>query len=326
MSAFLPHYPLPPPQFCSSYPQLSWGYSLSYPPFRIVVYSENDVVSESVARHHKYEEHLTQYMTKVLQVLKGGVLLDFGANLGWYTLTAASRGHPTISIEAIPCNHWALSESVKINGFEKLITLHNIALASNSTSSSSSSICLNSPSADEHNLGNSMLEMKTLTAGSTADCPPGYLVPLSPLHRLIPRDTHIGFMKADCEGCEASVLLSSRELFFSSSAPCALLMEVYFPHMRNFGGGGGRGGGGESVEQQLAAAGSMLLKAGYVFVDMTRSARGGYGHLVLIEPTSKEFQTLFQAESLKNLLAVLTTERCFPRGGSRWTQLFSSSN
>jgi FkbM family methyltransferase len=219
------------PITCSNYPKFRVVKTSSFPPFQIVIYSENDMVSGTIIHNQHYEIDSSNYMTKVLKLLKGSVLLDFGANLGWYSLLAASKGHRTISIEAIPCNHWAFSQSIKINRFRKLITLHNKALVAASTSGGSAptSICLDSPHARYNNLGNSMLQMNSLSGASSSRCDPSYLVPTTPLHLLIPKNTHLGFMKADCEGCEPSIILASRELFFSSSAPCAVLIEAYLP-------------------------------------------------------------------------------------------------
>jgi FkbM family methyltransferase len=311
----LPDYTTPSPKTCSKYPSLSVANTSSFPSFQIVIYSENDMVSGTIAHNRHYEIQLSHYMIKVLKLLEGSVLLDFGANLGWYSLLAASKGHRTISIEAIPCNHWALSQSIKINGFEKLITLHNKALAASPSASSGSatgSICLDSTAAEDHNLGNSMLQMKSLSADSSSDCNPSFLVPTTPLHLLIPKETHLGFMKADCEGCEPSVILASRELFFSSSAPCAVMIEAYLPHIKNFEG--------EQSNHLLAEAGKMLLQAGYIFVEIIPGSNG----LRLVGKETQEFQSLFTADYLQNLKAILPTDRCFPPGSERWIRLFST--
>lgn len=52
------------------------------------------------------------------------VLLDIGAGLGLFTLSAAARGHRVIAMEASPPSGEALQESLAFNGWGKLVTVH----------------------------------------------------------------------------------------------------------------------------------------------------------------------------------------------------------
>ena len=52
------------------------------------------------------------------------VLLDIGAGLGLFSLSAAARGHRVIAMEASPPSSEALQESLTFNGWGKLVTLH----------------------------------------------------------------------------------------------------------------------------------------------------------------------------------------------------------
>lgn len=306
--AALPFHKTSSPNFCASYPRFRVAKTASYPSFGMLIYGEKDVVSQTVAFHRFFELPNSYFMTSVLSILEKALLVDFGANLGWFTLLAASKGYSTISIEAIPCNHWALSESIKLNGFEGSVTLHNKALSS---TTSSSTICVESPVANANNLGNSKLQLNELSDRSPR-CPPAFLVPLTPLHSLIPSNTHIGFMKADCEGCELGVLLGSESLFFSPSAPCAILVEWYLPLTNHFEGK-------DSTDKMLSVL-AMLRKAGYVFVDFIM----GTHTLRIIDSNSEWFQKNYNGREQKDLKAILTTDRCFPQNSNRWTQLFSA--
>lgn len=306
--AALPFHSKPSPDFCSKYPQFRVASSSSYPSFQMLIYSGQDVVSQTMAFHRNYELFNSYFMTHILNILEGSVLVDFGANLGWFSLLAASKGHSTISIEAIPCNHYAVAESVKLNHFEKLIKLHNKALAS---TKSASTLCLDDTAADNHNMGNSMLQMNVLTARKEK-CSPSFLVPVAPLDSLIPNNTHVGFMKADCEGCEASVLLASKSLFFSSSAPCAVMIEWYLPLTNRFEG--------KNAEQEMLAVGEMLLQAGYVFVDFIMGTHG----LRPVDVQKEKYRNFFDGKVQRELKAVLTTDRCFPRKSDKWVRLFST--
>jgi FkbM family methyltransferase len=56
------------------------------------------------------------------------VLLDVGAGLGAYTLTAAARGHRVIATELAVRSNAALCASIKLNGYDGLVHLHNVTL------------------------------------------------------------------------------------------------------------------------------------------------------------------------------------------------------
>jgi FkbM family methyltransferase len=306
--AALPFHKISSPGFCANYPRFRVATTASYPSFSILIYGENDVVSQTVAFHRFFELPNSHFMTNVLNILETGVLVDFGANLGWFSLLAASKGHSTISIEAIPCNHWAVSESMRLNGFDKSITLHNKALSS---TTASSTICVESPVANANNLGNSKLQLNELSNRSP-QCSPSFLVPLTPLHSLIPDGTHIGFMKADCEGCELGVLLGSQSLFSSPSAPCAILVEWYLPLTEHFEG--------KDSTDKMHATLEMLRKAGYIFVDFIQSTHS----LRIIDPNSEWFKKNYNGREQRDLKAILTTDRCFPQNSNRWTRLFAA--
>lgn len=60
-------------------------------------------------------------------IVPGCTVLDVGANIGIYTLLAAKRGARVFSIEADPRNVEALRHNVKLNGFDKRVTIFPMA-------------------------------------------------------------------------------------------------------------------------------------------------------------------------------------------------------
>lgn len=66
-------------------------------------------------------------------VLKPGMTaVDIGANVGYFTLLMASRVAPAgrvVSIEANPTLAELLGESIRMNGLEEMVTVHNTAVA-----------------------------------------------------------------------------------------------------------------------------------------------------------------------------------------------------
>lgn len=73
-------------------------------------------------------------MAFVLHYLKpGDLFVDVGANIGSFTLLAASELEvDTISIEPIPSTFGELKENIKINGIEEKVKALNIGLGANS--------------------------------------------------------------------------------------------------------------------------------------------------------------------------------------------------
>lgn len=62
----------------------------------------------------------------------GDTLLDIGANVGVFTLYAASRGHRVIAIEPEAANFALLNENLFLNNFDSKVRAYNIALADQS--------------------------------------------------------------------------------------------------------------------------------------------------------------------------------------------------
>lgn len=55
--------------------------------------------------------------------------MDIGANIGWFTLAAASRGYHVVAFEPFIDNQAAIDKSIIENpGFDNLIVLHKVAL------------------------------------------------------------------------------------------------------------------------------------------------------------------------------------------------------
>lgn len=301
----------PSPLVCNSYSPFIIATTSSYPPFQMIIYSTSDVVSNTIGFHRNYELFNSYFMLNVLSQLQSATLVDFGANLGWFSLLAASKNFSTISIEAIPCNYWGFTESIKLNKFENLIKHYNLALSTNDQES----ICVADSITQPSNQGNSFLSPQEHAAKIIVNnCPPHLLVKTSPLISLIPPQTNIGFLKADCEGCELSVLFASKELFQSSSAPCAIMVEwtpklvAQFLNIPN-------------PSEMMKSFWDMLIKSGYVIVEFIL----GTHSLRILQPDSKQYQSLYSGDRTESeLKAILTTDRCFPRNSEKWNKLFST--
>ncbi len=73
----------------------------------------------------KYESYLTRLF---LEKMKKGLVVDVGANIGYYSLLAAGRGVKVWAIEPEEINFSILSKNMRVNGYETRIKLMKVAL------------------------------------------------------------------------------------------------------------------------------------------------------------------------------------------------------
>src|SRR5215471_3088010 len=97
--------------------------------FKIYVRLDDWAVGARIAVRRTHEPHVTCVMHPLLQ--PGAVIVDVGANIGYYTLLAASRiGHTgkVIAFEPSVENCALLRRSLQANHFENVV-LHTVAVA-----------------------------------------------------------------------------------------------------------------------------------------------------------------------------------------------------
>ena len=159
---------------------------------------------------------------------RGGVFVDVGANIGAYSLWAASRigaGGRVLAYEAEPNNFSVLSDNIKINGFEKIITAQQVGVAD---SAGSLELRLN---IDANSGAHSFLSEGEAAEADTIS------ISCEPLATLIEQAgvECVDFMKLDIEGFELRVL----ERFFadvpvrSPLRPRVMLAEMYYGDERD---------------------------------------------------------------------------------------------
>ena len=80
-------------------------------PYVMAVHSEGDVVSEKIAREGAWEIRITRMILGALDGAGGGggggspsLMIDVGANIGWFTAYMAAAGHDVIAIEPFGLN------------------------------------------------------------------------------------------------------------------------------------------------------------------------------------------------------------------------------
>src|SRR5262250_1998178 len=102
---------------------------LRLPDFKIYVRLDDWAIGARIAVRRTHEPHVTRVMCALLQ--PGAVMVDIGANIGYYTLLAAARVGSTgkvIAFEPSIDNCALLHKSLQANRFENVV-LHNVAVA-----------------------------------------------------------------------------------------------------------------------------------------------------------------------------------------------------
>jgi FkbM family methyltransferase len=102
--------------------------------FKIVVRLNDHFIGATIARDKQYEPHVTREVRRRLR--PGAVFVDVGANIGYFTLLAATlvgRDGRVIAFEPNPDNVALLTQSIGANAFAN-IDLHPFAAAEQSQS------------------------------------------------------------------------------------------------------------------------------------------------------------------------------------------------
>lgn len=94
-----------------------------------------DCVGRTIYRKGDYEPELTKYILDELNFESGAIILDVGANIGWYSVMLAKKFGPKLQIFAFEpdtLNFSLLSENVNRNGAASIIPVKCAAAEENS--------------------------------------------------------------------------------------------------------------------------------------------------------------------------------------------------
>jgi FkbM family methyltransferase len=232
--------------------------NVSFPNFLFTVYSSGDIVSSYIKRTGVWDGAISNIMLHVLRFRnKTSTIIDFGANIGWFSVIAAADGHSSIAIEAMESNRLALELSLELNGLSPQVRVLPYALGSDA---SPKVICIAPRSPG--NVGNGMLQSE-----SEDICQE--FTPIKTLDDIyFDENFHaakqIDFLKAVCEGCEARAILGARRLF-KENPPCSVFVEWRPDTMRQIG-----------ATDDPASAARILSQAGYIFFSVHATLDTGH--------------------------------------------------
>jgi FkbM family methyltransferase len=160
--------------------------------------ASNDHAVGTVVRSNSYEPHITRLLREHLK--EGMAFIDIGANIGYFTMMAASlvgpRGH-VLAVEPNPQNVLLLEASRRRNDFSQ------VAVAQAAASDRMRILALNS---DYSNGTTSQIE------GDLALLALARLVPAFPLSKMIPFSQSIDLIKIDVEGAEYLALKGATDI------------------------------------------------------------------------------------------------------------------
>lgn len=171
--------------------------------FRIETFPDSDYMVDEIWKENFYE--------KDFKILPNMTVVDIGANQGVFALLVASKGANVYSYEPDVDNFQIMTENIKRNNQEHLISCFNEAVGGNNSSvdmyipsvesgggASSVFITTNKSMLNNHCFGFqgfNTRKVKQITFGSV-------------LSRL-PKDTIVDLLKVDCEGAEIDIFNSA---------------------------------------------------------------------------------------------------------------------
>jgi len=89
--------------------------------------NKKEYITRSILENGYWEKHSSELVHEILKKDKL-LFIDIGANIGYYSLLAASIGIKCIAFEPIQKNYRLFEKSIKQNNFQHLIKLYKIAL------------------------------------------------------------------------------------------------------------------------------------------------------------------------------------------------------
>ena len=181
---------------------------------RLFPWAGDKLIGDGVVSSGTYEPHVLPLFLQILE--PGNVVLDVGANIGIFSLTAASRVGPdgkVIAVEPVHLNVQSLCKGVHANGFRNVAILPVAA----SDCASVVGVMRNSDSS------NGIVDA-TVTGSTSTD-----FVPTQRLDTLLSHLDRLDVIKIDIEGHEPlawpgmrSLVERHRPIIFSEFSPAAI--------------------------------------------------------------------------------------------------------
>lgn len=159
-----------------------------------------------------YEEFETKLVKELIK--EGDVVLDIGANIGYYTVQFAKKVGPTgsvIAFEPDPINFAILKKNIEVNGFTN-VELHNIAV---SDTKGILKLFIN-----ESNRGDNRMY-------DSQDSRNAIEVPTEQIDEVMKSKPTVNFIKMDIQGAEIKAIRGMKHVFDNS--PNLTMISEFWP-------------------------------------------------------------------------------------------------
>ncbi|MEX1666960.1 FkbM family methyltransferase [Zhongshania arctica] len=186
--------------------------------------SKDTIISEKLRTEQCWEPYETQLV--ITHFKAGGIFVDVGANIGYYTLLASDIAGPTgkiLSYEPDVENFALLQENVRLNDLQN-VALHALAL---SDRNEDGELFLSTDNFGDHRI--------------YSDGGERHSRPIKLVHgdqHLESQTQHIDFLKIDTQGAEYFVVNGLRKLIAANSAHLCMILEFCPYGIRHSGADG----------------------------------------------------------------------------------------
>tara|TARA_Y100001970_G_C14253719_1_gene873606 strand:+ start:2781 stop:3638 length:858 start_codon:yes stop_codon:yes gene_type:complete len=137
---------------------------------------------------------------------RNDLVVDIGANIGAYTILAASKGSKVIAVEPIPSSFEILKKNISLNGFSDTVDVFNIAISDKDENLNFS----NNLDALNHVLVNGEKYSDIIN------------IPAVKLNQIL-KGRIPKFIKIDVEGFESKVINGAENIFSHSDLKCLII-------------------------------------------------------------------------------------------------------
>ena len=199
--------------------ELFEGAPLAHAPGVTMDLVPGDVISSGIAFTGFWELHLSRVLAELAK--QGGLMVDVGANLGYFSLlwAASNPANRCLSFEASPRNIRLLRGNVARNGFEQRIEIVPLAAGREA-----GQLFFDAGPDDQTGWGG--------FAESTA--PGAIAIDVVRVDEIVPRDARIRLLKIDIEGADTWALMGCERLLREKRVE-HIWFEQNRPRMRNLG-------------------------------------------------------------------------------------------
>lgn len=200
--------------------------------FIMYVYKQNDIVSKTISKKHKYEKTATNnliyglnFYSKKQNLFNNDIyIIDAGGNIGWYTILLGKLGYNLISFEPLKANFYILNKNYCLNK-EVNATLINKGLFPEEKK-----CYIYSP---KNNIGDGMINCNEKVVENSINNGEIILTKLSNYISFF-KNKNLALIKLDIEGSEGKAIESGIELITKYHIPF-VFMEFFPKYLSNYG-------------------------------------------------------------------------------------------